>query len=166
MLKTLIEIEARLPELLSSAAISTMHIDYHDPIVNRVWFQYNEYRVYLHKIFTCKSSMEALFHPHPWKSAVRIIRGGYEMGVGHSSTNDLPVVDCRLLLSEGAIYEMLEPDGWHYVNPIGAPCYSIMVTGELNNRPMPVAPMKSFRELTREEVDDILQVVKQKYLNH
>lgn len=38
---------------------------------------------------------------------------------------------------------MYEMDGWHYVNPIDGPCYTVMVTGRLNGREMPVEPNKN-----------------------
>lgn len=169
MIKKLYEIEQELYPHLEKMlenpnVLNTMHIDYHEPFVNRIWFQYDEkHRVYLHKIFPSKSSNDALFHPHPWKSAIRIVSGGYEMGVGHSSTNEVPKIDCKLLLPECTLYEMLEEDGWHYVNP-KHPSYSLMVTGELNSRKMPVEPHKEFRKLNEEEIEDMLDVFMRFYI--
>lgn len=145
-------------------AYKSMYIDYHPPVVERIWFQEGDLRVYLHKIHKCENeSVEALFHLHPWKSAVRIIEGGYEMGIGHSKTNETPVVDCKLFLTNGCAYEMIEPDGWHYVKPLQNYSYSLMVTGERNTRQMPVEPDKKFRELTVNEILDILQKFKSCY---
>lgn len=168
MIKKLYEIESELYPHLEKMmeninSLNTMHIDYHEPFVNRIWFQYDEkHRVYLHKIFPSQSSEAALFHPHPWKSAIRIIWGSYEMGVGHSETNEVPKIDCKLHLPQYTTYEMVEENGWHYVNP-RIPSYSLMVTGELNSRQMPIEPRKEFRKLTEEEITDILDVCMEFY---
>ncbi len=163
--------------------LNTMHIDYHEPFVNRIWFQYDEkHRVYLHKIFPIKQStwakknvigwsdeeiakdkQKALFHPHPWESAIRILEGKYEMGIGHSETNEIPAVDCKLILPTYSEYEMVDENGWHYVSPLSKPSYSIMVTGNLNEREMPVEPNKKFRKLMPQEAHSILETVRKVY---
>lgn len=164
MIDKLYEVEASLMKDILSKPLNTLRIDYHQPFVNRIWYQYDEtYRVYLHKIFPAKTSNDALFHPHPWKSAIRIISGRYEMGVGHSNTNKIPKIDCKLVLSAGTVYEMLEEDGWHYVNPIKKASYSLMVTGELNKRKMPIEPLKEFRKLNKKEISEILEVFETYY---
>lgn len=163
MLDELIKVKQILPDLIIEMAtnnqIQTMYIDYHKPFVSRIWFKYNNLRVFLHKIEPCNDSSEALFHPHKWHSAMEILSGTYEMGVGHSATNDTPKTDCKLILGKGSRYEMTEPNGWHYVNPISEPCYTLMVTGALNGREMPIEPNKSFRELYGHEVLDILNII-------
>ena len=164
MIEKLHEVEQamlRRPEkFLKNFKLNTMHIDYHEPFVDRIWFQYDKiHRVYFHKIFPSQSSEAALFHPHPWKSAIRIMDGGYEMGVGHSKTLKAPPIDCKLWLDKYTVYEMVEKDAWHYVNPLYSPSYSTMVTGELTGRKMPVEPDRKFRKLTKAEREDILDVV-------
>lgn len=160
MINRLIEIKEILPDLLldkaSSGEINTMYIDYHKPYVSRIWFKHDDLRVFLHKIEPCKDNIEALYHPHKWGSAMEILQGKYEMGVGHSTTNETPKTDCRLILPTGCMYEMTEPDGWHYVNPIDEPCYTLMVTSRLNGRQMPIEPDKSFRPLNEWEISEIL----------
>ena len=168
MIDKLYEVERALqrrPEkFLEKFKLNTMHIDYHEPFVDRIWFQYDETtRVYFHKIYPSKSSEAALFHPHPWESAIRILHGGYEMGIGHSKDNTVPKIDCKLFLPDYTIYEMVEKDAWHYVNPLATPSYSIMVTGKLNGREMPVEPNKKFRKLKKKEIDDILEIVYETY---
>lgn len=166
MIEVLQEIERILPErLVSREGFKSMYIDYHPPIVERIWFPYKEYRVYLHKIHPCNESKLTLFHPHPWKSAVKIINGKYEMGVGHSKTDEVPAIDCKLVLTKGSTYEMTAENGWHYVNPIDRPVYSLMVTGELFKRKMPVEPKKNFRELTEQEINNILLFFNISYLD-
>lgn len=164
MLDKLFEVEAALlrrpKEFLKKYKLHTMFIDYHEPFVERIWFQYDkESRAYFHKIHPCTAEDSALFHPHPWESAIRIMKGGYEMGVGHSKTKKIPKVDCKLFLQDYTSYEMIEKDAWHYVRPIDRPSYSIMVTGKLTGRIMPVEPEKKFRELKKSEIKDILDIV-------
>lgn len=161
MIKILKEIESNLSSLIQDAinnnTLKTKYIDYHDPYVSRIYFPYGKYRIFLHKIHPCKSSTDALYHPHPWVSAVKICKGSYEMGIGHSSTTDIPETDCTVILSEGSYYEMLNPDAWHYVFSDKDVVYTLMVTGEPNGRKMPIEPTKEFNELPKEEIDDILK---------
>jgi hypothetical protein len=163
MIDILLNIEKNLTSLLWGADLHSMYIDYHEPFVKRIWFQHGEYRVFLHRIEAFEGSVDALYHPHQWKSAVRIIKGEYEMGVGHSDTTDIPKTDCKLRLRSGSLYEMTEPDGWHYVKPMGLTVYSLMVTGGKTNRPMPVEPSKEFRRLTEAECLDIILEVNSYY---
>lgn len=161
MLDILKDVYLNLDALILNATeekqIKTMFIDYHKPYVSRIWFPYQEYRIFLHKIQPCKSNIEALYHPHKWDSAMLILDGSYEMGIGRSNNNDIPKTDCHLILPKGTMYEMTEKDSWHYVNPINGPCYTLMVTGKLNGRNMPLEPNKEFRNLNVEEIEDILK---------
>lgn len=163
MIDILLKIENDLKSLIENLELKSMHIDYHPPFVNRIWFQHEDYRVYLHKIFPCIENYHALYHPHPWKSAIRILKGKYEMGIGNSSTDSIPTIDCKLIVSSGTIYEMIEKDGWHYVNPISEPSFSLMVTGEKYDRKMPILPEKRFRSLNNDESAEILDVFKTYY---
>lgn len=158
MTDILLQVEQQLASLLLNNQLHSMYIDYHPPFVKRIWLQHGEYRIYLHRIEPCTSSLEALYHPHPWHSAIRIVQGTYEMGIGHSATNETPVTDCKLVVGAGTMYEMTEPDGWHYVNPLSPAVFSLMVTGKRNERPMPLEPKKEFRALTAGERAEILQV--------
>ena len=163
MLNVLFTIEKNLPEILktgeANGLIKTMYIDSHPPIVERIWMPYGDLRIYLHRIHPCNESIDALFHPHPWKSAIKILSGTYEMGVGHSATNEIPKIDCKSILPTGSYYEMTEEDGWHYVNPLNGPVISLMITGERFSRKMPIEPEKKFRELTIEEKINLLNQV-------
>jgi hypothetical protein len=158
MLHILHQVEKSLGDLLQTQVLHSMYIDYHPPYVSRIWFQHGAYRVYLHKIEPCKASTDALYHPHPWQSAIRILQGRYEMGVGHSATHEIPVTDCRLILPAGTQYEMVEQDAWHYVNPLDEPVYSLMVTGQLSQRKMPIEPKREFRKLSANEVEEMLKI--------
>lgn len=160
MISVLNDIIENFDEIFNSKVdkgeVKTMSIEYHKPHVHRIWFQHGEFRVFLHKIFPCNESSEALYHPHKWDSAMKILKGSYEMGVGHSKTIDVPPTDCKLILPSGTIYEMTDKDAWHYVNPICEPVFTIMVTGPSNGREMPIESPKEFRKLDLFEIWDIL----------
>jgi len=157
MLEILKEVENNLEELLLSNNLHSMCIDYHKPFVKRIWFQYGKYRVYLHKIeYSSDLSEDMLFHPHPWKSAMKILKGSYEMGIGHSETMKIPEVDCKLILCEGNYYEMTNTHGWHYVKPLNKDVITLMVTGDKLNRKMPLEVTNDFRKLNQEETSSII----------
>ncbi len=165
MLHILKEIKRCLPALLEQYAakglVKTMMIDYHQPFVKRIWFEHKGYRVFLHKIIytVTETNEDALFHPHRWHSAMEILKGSYEMGIGHSATNDVPPIDCKIILPEGSVYEMVEKDAWHYVKPTDPKgCFTLMVAGGLNGRKeMPIESDKVFRPLRALEVYEILR---------
>lgn len=164
MLPLLKEVESNLIYLVGTSVLHTMYIDYHKPYVSRIWFQYGSYRVFLHKIEPCQESSEALFHPHPWKSIIRILKGTYEMGIGHSETDEPPTIDCTLGLYAPSVYEMVDRNGWHYVRPTVEPVYSLMITGELNNRKGVNNPDHKFRSLTDDEQKDVINTVLSYYI--
>lgn len=114
-----------LPELIQDYSIwKSLYVDYHAPFVERAYTTFEkDYRVMLHKIYPCESS-EALFHPHPWPSAMLICNGSYEMKIGN-----FDFITSTMILSAGSKYEMTDPKSWHSVWPLGKPSYSIMVTG-------------------------------------
>lgn len=144
-------------EAVDKREVKTMYIDYHPPFVQRLWFEYEGYRIFLHKIERVEQGYEPLFHPHKWNSAMEVLHGSYEMGIGHSSTNEKPPVDCKLILTPGSMYEMMEKDAWHYVKPLSYQVITLMVTGELNGRvDMPIEPKKEFRKLTENEIGNLL----------
>jgi hypothetical protein len=107
--------------------------------VERVWRDYKGCRISLHCIHPCESS-EALFHPHPWPSAMEIYDGIYEMRLGSGPGDVAPPVAATLLLSQGSQYEMVHPDGWHSVRPLGRPSMSLMVSGPPWDRTSPRSP--------------------------
>lgn len=61
---------------------------------------------------------------------MKVFSGQYAMGVGRSISGEMPAEIARLILTPGAQYEMLEPYGWHWVQPVDLPVMSVMVTGE------------------------------------
>lgn len=111
----------------------TLYIDYYPPIVERCWLQLGNYRLYLHFIQACTAE-EALFHTHRYPTAMHVIDGKYEMGLGFGEGNTPPEKMATIMFDNGGYYDMTHIDGWHYVRPIGGPCASVMLTGKLWGR--------------------------------
>lgn len=162
MLEALESVERALPLLLADPdAWRTLDVTYHPPRVERVFLQHGELRVSLHCIHACERS-EALFHPHPWPSAMRILSGSYEMAVGHGSGRDAPPIAATMITGPGTSYEMTEPDAWHYVRPVGGAVYTLMVTG----KPWPRETPKSsepLTELSPERKREIMEIFAKAY---
>jgi len=130
--------KVKLYDLLCDVSIwKSVDINYHPPHVERLWCQLGAYRLYLHFIHPCKKE-EALFHPHPWPSAIHVIEGNYEMGMGFGEGLEEPEIFSTILSQGNMYYEMPHRDGWHYVRPISV-CSSVMLTGEPWDREMPAA---------------------------
>ena len=134
-------------------------IDYHPPVVHRLWTQIGEHRLFLHNIspFTRE---EALYHPHPSESAMHIIPtfgSTYEMGLAYSEREDFHELThadmqtvCRLELQGDNYYEMRHINGWHYVRPIGRAVYTVMLVSKPWGRKSPKSsePLKELSEMT------------------
>lgn len=152
MLAILAEVESLLPELLRDATHwNSVFVDYHRPFVERLWMQYGEHRIMLHRIYPCEGA-EALFHPHPWPSAMRILHGSYEMQVGWGEDFIPPRRTMRLHLAPRSTYEMLDPDLWHYVAPSKTATITLMVTGkpwkrEVHKSPHTLSPLSDDQAL-------------------
>ena len=165
MIEKLKQIEDKLLlELLSKEENwKTLLIDYHPPLVERLWTQIGNYRIYLHFIHECEQK-DALFHPHPWPSAIHVIHGAYEMGIGFGETE--PEKMCTIFVPNGGMYyDMTHIDGWHYVRPVKSVCSTVMLTGEPWGRESPKSdyPMKSI-EMNRKLI--ILEYFSNYFRNH
>ena len=162
MLDILAQLEQALPEMLQDENIwRSLYVDYHPPTVERLWTPWREYRAFLHRIFPCERQ-QALFHPHPWPSAMRVLAGKYEMAVGFGPGMDEPPV-AAMIVSEGDFrYEMTHPDSWHYVRPIGTPTLSVMVTGQPWDREAHKSS-KPLQPLHPEQVTELLGLFRTKY---
>jgi hypothetical protein len=162
MLEILYTLEQALPQLLRNddANWHSVFVDYELPHVERLWLQWSSYRIYLHAIHPCAEG-RALYHPHPWSSAMRIF-GTYEMIVGYGSGNVPPNIAARLILPSGTAYEMIEPDGWHAVRPLSEITYTVMVTGQPWKRTAPKSSytLSSLPESRRAEM---FQIFREKY---
>lgn len=156
MLELLTTAIAELPDLVRAPGWRGMRIDYHHPYVDRAWRPWREYRLSIHRIYPCTRT-EALLHPHPWPSAIAILDGRYEMAIGYGAGISSPAIAARVLLTAGARYEMLDPDGWHSVRPVDAPSISIMLSGPPWGREMPIEPAVPQRELSAGEIAALLR---------
>jgi len=126
--------DKKIIELLSKPELwQTKLVDYFPPVVERCWIQLGNYRLLLHFIHPCKSE-EALFHTHRWPSAMHILNGKYEMGLGFGSGETPPEKMATILFENGGYYDMTHIDGWHYVRPIDGVCATTMLTGPVWNR--------------------------------
>lgn len=131
MLAQLHEVEVQLPKLLLEQEWESLDVDYEPPRVERVWRKHGDLRVCLHRIHPCE---RALMHPHPWPSAMRVVKGTYEMRLGDGGVDGLSGQQgyhkvATLTLAEGSTYEMVDPHAWHNVRPLGGVAYSLMVMG-------------------------------------
>lgn len=160
MIHTILEVEKILSQLLKEEVWKSVDINYHPPRVERLWTEYNNYRISLHCIHPCTTE-EALIHPHPWPSAMRIVQGSYEMGIGYSSTNEPPTIAAKVILNKGCLYEMTDMNGWHYVRPL-EPCYTLMVTGQPWGRESPKSS-KPLESLSKEREIEILSIISEYY---
>jgi hypothetical protein len=161
MLEILAAIEKELPRLLlDEAAWSSVFIDYHPPTVERLWTSWRDCRVSLHRIYPCGPG-EALFHPHPWPSAMHILAGEYEMAVGYGKGNEAPPVAARMIAQGDFRYEMTDPDAWHYVRPLGGVTLSVMVTGKPWDRAAPRS--KPLVPLTQEQRRELFRLFRRHY---
>lgn len=162
MLKNLFNIEKQLPKLLDNKDNwQSVYVDYHKPFVKRLWKQEGDLRIYLHQIFPCEKE-ESLLHPHPWPSAMKVISGFYEMGVGYSDTNKEPIIASTLILPENSYYEMVDINSWHYVRPLENPSFSLMITGVPWKRESPKSSYP-LRELQEDEKLIIFQEFERYY---
>jgi len=166
MLSVLADAIRALPQLLETPEDwHSLDITYHPPRVERLWTQWGEYRILLHVIHPCDDG-EALFHPHPWPSAMYIVNGQYEMKVAAQIGDAIPSLRedairgetlTRALFGKGSQYEMVEPKGWHSVRPLNGPAYSIMVIGPLYEPRvvMPHVPMDKQQPLCPKRFDEL-----------
>ncbi len=154
MLDVLYAVEKELPALVQDeGAWNSLYVDYHPPIVERLWRGWREYRINLHRMHPCAPG-KALFHPHPWPSAMRVLAGEYEMAVGYGPGDAPPPVAVLMIASAGFCYEMTVPDAWHYVRPIGEVTMSLMVTGKPWERwsPRSEKPLQPLSTAQREAI--------------
>ena len=127
----------KLYDLLCDPSIwKSVDVNYHPPHVERLWCQLGKHRLFLHFSHTCKPE-EPLFHHHPWPSAIHVIDGEYEMGMGFGKGIEEPEIFSTIISKGSLYYDMPHRDGWHYIRPIDAVCASVMLTGEPWGREMP-----------------------------
>lgn len=159
-------VEEELPELLMLEDIwKSVYVDYHKPFVKRLYTNFvledYNYRIYLHEIQSCNID-EALFHPHPWPSIMKLLSGSYNMIVGYGKGLIAPPVAVKLELPTGTVYEMSEINGWHAVAPVVDSSFSLMITGEPWQRESHKST-KTLHELSVEERNKIFTFFKTIY---
>jgi hypothetical protein len=176
MLELLHKAIVELPELMNTTeGWNSVDVTYHDPRVERIWRQWGENRISLHRIHPCDEG-KALFHPHPWPSAIHVVSGRYEMGVSsyfypsdeseklEEVTEGPAWTDChaKILMVPGSEYEMRSRDGWHYVRPLDAPSDSIMVSGPIYEPrvKMPHLPITKQGPLAPKRFDELFDMWK------
>src|SRR5690349_2249699 len=100
MLDVLLQAEREVRTLLKDeSGWKTLFINYHPPFVERLWRPFGEeYRLFLHCIHPCTEE-QALFHPHPWPSAMRVLEGTYWMKIGAGASAEIPPVVCESLVT-------------------------------------------------------------------
>lgn len=129
----------------------TLYVDYAPPTVERAWIPYKtDYRLCIHRIHPCDPAL-ALYHPHPWPSAVFMCDGEYEMITGYGDPKGPPPpVSHRFIVKPGTRYEMVDPNAWHAVIPTKKPSISLMLMGPLY-KTEEKREKKQLRELTKQE---------------
>lgn len=151
MIEKLLMLENKvLPELVRDEwRWQSLNINYHPPYVDRLFteitdFEDGPHRLMLHMIYPSKEGA-ALYHPHPWPSAVHVLNvlgTMYQMGVGRARavtpegalTSPSPAelelaCDVKMIATGELWYEMLEPKAYHYVRPLYGESLSTMLVG-------------------------------------
>jgi hypothetical protein len=129
------------------------------PHTYRAFIQFGQYRICLHRFEHCEDG-EALYHPHPWPAAFKILKGGYNMQVGMSTHRDTePVSVASFKMTEGSSYEIISPLTWHAIQPIGGECFTVMINDtpwlpENAHESVRTTKGKDLPEMTDEELDE------------
>jgi len=154
--------------LKDEAGWNSLKVDYNYPHVDRLWRQFGDCRVLLHRIYPCDAE-QSLLHPHPWPSAVMVFGGGtrYETGVGYGDPAGAePPIAAKFILMDGSAYEMTDPNAWHYVRPLEAPIFTLMVIGKPYGLPKDerFGQLKEHRPLTKGEKVVIIDFARRQFV--
>jgi len=135
---------------------NSLDIDYHPPRVERLWTQIETMRLMIHRIHPVAAldNKEALFHPHPWPSAVQILSGAYEMGIGYGAGVEPPPVAAKTVLRVGSSYSMTDKNGWHYVAPLQNPSLSVMLIDAPWKEPHPFYLQDTYEKMRLEPLKE------------
>jgi len=152
MLDVLKQVEKELPSLLERNDWQSLDIDYHAPRVERVWLPWYGCRINLHRTHACGRE-DALFHPHPWPSVVKVIEGGYWSAIGYGEPDGPdPALAAEMWVAPGTIISMEEPKSWHLVAP-PKPSLSLMITSAPWNVKMTYKPGLKLRPMNDENIE-------------
>jgi hypothetical protein len=162
MIDTLLQAEKELPTLLQNEDIwRGLYADSERPHLMRLWCQWGENRINLHHFSHCRRG-ERFWHGHPWKMAVRVLEGEYEMGVGYQDEFGV-IKNIDLLMGSGSLYDMCDQYGRHYVRPVGDGAWTLMVTGPVVWSKQHLAVNTPSRDLTALERTEIFSYFRAKY---
>lgn len=162
---------ANLPQLLFTAKREdwkSLIINRRKPHTYRVFRQFGNYRVCLHKFEGCDEH-ESFLHPHPWPGAFCIIHGKYLMNVGYSvDLVQKPHFVYRQLQVTGSRYEIVEPKAWHSVTPLGGEVYTLMLNGVpwepgVHHESTVTTKGKDLQSMTPKELEDFLEEYRRRY---
>jgi len=154
-----------LPHLLKDISRwSSKLVDYETPVVERIWTEYKNCRLALHKIHPCSTPLK---HVHPWPAAVKVLSGKYEMEMGLVHPGEYGQWDYSLIgsfiMGTGSEYDLLAKGAWHSVNPIDTHSISLMVMGKpwephpsMLEQPKP----GTLKELTVEQIQSIIDEIR------
>lgn len=99
------------------------------PHTYRVFRQFGDYRVCLHRFEPCEES-DAFPHPHPWPGAFLLLQGEYVHTIGGSADLESePEYYIREVVRPYSMYEIINPHTWHKVQPLQT-TYTLMMNGE------------------------------------
>lgn len=103
-------------------------INRRQPVTYRVFRNFGDYRVCLHKFEPCESE-ESFAHPHPWPGAFLMLRGEYIHRIGASpDLQSQPTFFFREIVRPYSMYEIIHQQTWHTVQPTKL-TYTIMCNG-------------------------------------
>jgi len=129
MLNVLIETVGKLEELIKDQSRwQSLVVNKRKPHTYRAFTYDGDNRICLHRFEPC-SKNEVFAHPHPWPGAFLVLHGRYRHKVGYSpDLESSPTWHLDSILTPGSMYEIVDPQTWHFVQPLET-CYSIMVNG-------------------------------------
>lgn len=157
--------ELELPYLLTQPQLwQSLFINYEKPFVERLWCPWKEYRLNLHRLLPCEAE-ECFVHPHPWPSAMKIVKGNYRMSVSYGAGLKMPPVDSMMFdLTAGSSYDMTDPNMWHAVQPLDEPVWSIMLTGRPWGRAMPKSERITLSSLPEYKIEEMFAFYRKLYV--
>ena len=128
------ELQTLLPfmsEIIKTSEWSSLLIDHKKPVIHRLFTEVRPGRtLYLHRLFHTGNE-NAFMHSHSWNLACALLSGQYEHGIGFASERDAtPKISFRTITKAGDIYEVCDPNLFHYTKPIECTeTYSVMLVG-------------------------------------
>lgn len=129
MIETLEKLIPKVREGLNELeAWDSLVINKRKPHTYRVFRQYDDLRVCLHRFEPCGPD-DCFAHPHPWPGAFLMLSGEYIHRIGASdSLGSEPIFFFKEIVRPFSMYEIIHPQTWHSVQPLKT-TYTIMVNG-------------------------------------